>query len=40
MKVKKFISTKRYNQIAPCAYRQWKADTSCGVIHGIVYVIS
>lgn len=30
----KYISTKTYNQIAPLAYRQWKSDSSCGIIHG------
>lgn len=31
---KKFRSTKTYTQIAPCAYRQWKADTHCSNLHG------
>jgi len=30
----KFTSTKAYSEIAPCAYRQWKADSHCAVIHG------
>ena len=30
----KFISTKTYKQIAPVAYRQWKADSHCNLIHG------
>lgn len=30
----KYISTKRYNQIAPVAYRQWRADSHCNQIHG------
>jgi 6-pyruvoyltetrahydropterin/6-carboxytetrahydropterin synthase len=30
----KFISTKRYNQIAPVAYRQWRADSHCNQVHG------
>ena len=30
----KYISTKSYNQIAPVAYRQWKADSHCNKIHG------
>tara|TARA_R100001377_G_C3194755_1_gene112217 strand:- start:1501 stop:1965 length:465 start_codon:yes stop_codon:yes gene_type:complete len=30
----KYISTKTYNQIAPVAYRQWKADSHCNKIHG------
>jgi 6-pyruvoyltetrahydropterin/6-carboxytetrahydropterin synthase len=30
----KYISTKTYNQIGPVAYRQWKADSHCNLIHG------
>lgn len=30
----KFVSTKEYNQIAPVAYRQWRADSHCNKIHG------
>ena len=30
----KYISTKTYKQIAPVAYRQWKADSHCNLIHG------
>ena len=30
----KYISTKRYNQIGPVAYRQWRADSHCNKIHG------
>jgi 6-pyruvoyltetrahydropterin/6-carboxytetrahydropterin synthase len=30
----KYFSTKTYNQIAPVAYRQWKADSHCNLIHG------
>lgn len=30
----KFISTKTYKQMAPLAYRQWKADSHCKLIHG------
>lgn len=33
----KYISTKRYREIAPCAYRQWKADSDCNLIHGYCY---
>jgi len=29
-----YISTKTYNQIGPVAYRQWKADSHCNLIHG------
>ena len=31
---KKFISTKEYSHIAPVAYRQWRADSHCRLIHG------
>jgi len=30
----KFISTKTYKQIAPVAYRQWRANSHCNKIHG------
>ena len=30
----KYISTTTYNQIGPCAYRQWRADSHCNLIHG------
>ena len=30
----KFISTKTYTQLGPIAYRQWKADSRCNLIHG------
>ena len=30
----KYVSTKTYNQIGPVAYRQWKADSHCNLIHG------
>jgi len=30
----KYFSTKTYNQIAPVAYRQWRADSHCASIHG------
>lgn len=33
----KYVSTKSYRQIAPCAYRQWRADTHCNVIHGYAF---
>lgn len=31
---KKYTSTKTYRQIAPCAYRQWRANSHCNLIHG------
>ncbi len=31
---KKYISTKTYTQIAPVAYRQWRAGTHCESLHG------
>lgn len=30
----KFISTKTYNQLGPVAYRQWRAESHCNLIHG------
>lgn len=30
----KYFSTKTYNQIGPVAYRQWRADSHCNLIHG------
>ena len=30
----KYISTKTYKQIGPVAYRQWRADSHCNLIHG------
>ncbi len=30
----KWISTKTYRQIGPVAYRQWRADSHCNLIHG------
>ena len=30
----KYISTKTYKQIGPVAYRQWRADSHCRLIHG------
>lgn len=30
----KFFSTKTYKQLAPVAYRQYKADSHCNLIHG------
>ena len=31
---KKYVSTKTYNQGFPVAYRQWRADSHCNIIHG------
>jgi 6-pyruvoyltetrahydropterin/6-carboxytetrahydropterin synthase len=31
---KKYISTKTYKQIGPVAYRQWRADSHCNLVHG------
>lgn len=33
----KYTSTKTYRQIAPCAYRQWKAQSHCNQIHGYAF---
>lgn len=30
----KYVSTKFYKDLGPCAYRQWRADTHCNLIHG------
>ena len=30
----KYTSTKNYHQIGPVAYRQWRADSHCNLIHG------
>ena len=29
-----YISTKTYTHLGPVAYRQWKADSHCNLIHG------
>ena len=29
-----FTSTKEYIEIGPCAYRNWKSDTDCYLLHG------
>ena len=31
---KKYVSTKTYNQGFPVAYRQWRSDSHCNIIHG------
>ena len=31
---KKFVSTKSYHQKFPVAYRQWRAESHCRVLHG------
>lgn len=33
----KFVSTKEYHQSFPVAYRQWRADSHCNVIHGYAF---
>jgi 6-pyruvoyltetrahydropterin/6-carboxytetrahydropterin synthase len=30
----RYVSTKTYKQIGPVAYRQWRADSHCNLIHG------
>ena len=30
----KYRSTKTYKQLGPVAYRQWRADSHCNLIHG------
>ena len=37
MSKKKYTSTKTYTNIAPCAYRQHRADTHCNKIHGYAF---
>ena len=34
----KFVSTKTYKDLGPVAYRQWRADSHCNLIH--VYSLS
>lgn len=36
---KKYISTKEYKDAFPVAYRQWKADSHCNLIHGYALTI-
>lgn len=33
----KFVSTKEYVDAFPCAYRQFKADSHCNMIHGYAF---
>lgn len=30
----KYVSTKTYQSLGPVAYRQWRADSHCNLIHG------
>lgn len=30
----KYVSTKEYKDLGPVAYRQWRADSHCNLIHG------
>ena len=30
----KYVSTKEFVDAFPCAYRQWRADSHCNLIHG------
>lgn len=30
----KYVSTKTYNDLGPVAYRQWRADSHCNILHG------
>ncbi len=30
----RYTSTKEYHDAFPCAYRQWRADSHCNLIHG------
>ena len=33
----KYVSTKEYHNAFPCAYRQWRADSHCNMIHGYAF---
>jgi len=33
----KYVSTKEYHDAFPVAYRQWKADSHCNLIHGYAF---
>lgn len=33
----KYVSTKEYHNAFPCAYRQWRADSHCNLIHGYAF---
>lgn len=35
----KWTSTKEYHQAFPCAYRQYKADSHCNLIHGYAFTM-
>jgi 6-pyruvoyltetrahydropterin/6-carboxytetrahydropterin synthase len=35
--VYKYVSTKEYVDQFPCAYRQWRADSHCNLIHGYAF---
>ena len=35
----KYVSTKEYNDAFPCAYRQFKADSHCNLIHGYAFTM-
>lgn len=35
----KYVMTKEYVQAFPCAYRQWRANSHCNVIHGYSFTI-
>lgn len=30
----KYVSTKTYKEIGPVAYRQWRAESHCNILHG------
>ena len=35
----RYTSTKEYHDAFPCAYRQWRADSHCNLIHGYSFSI-
>lgn len=39
MRTYKYTSTKEWHQAFPCAYRQYKADSHCNLIHGYAFSI-
>jgi 6-pyruvoyltetrahydropterin/6-carboxytetrahydropterin synthase len=35
----KYVMTKEYHDAFPCAYRQWRSDSHCSLIHGYSFTI-
>jgi len=36
-RIYQYVSTKEYHNAFPCAYRQWRADSHCNLIHGYAF---